>query len=732
MARNKEISVGVKIDGNAKGFKDAAEQAKKASESMRKGMDSANKKTEGGFAKVTSAVKVLGVAIGAAFIVKKVTDFALEIGKLGGQVSGITTAFEKLNRVGLLDNLREATRGTVSDLELMKSAIRAENFKIPLDQLATYFKFATNRAIETGESVDYLVESIINGIGRKSTLVIDNLGISASELQKEITKTGDFAVAVGNIINGELIKTGDIMDTTAIKVNNISTAWTNFRNNLAKKISGTWWFTDVVGGLQIVADKLAESNAYRDDPYGLSNMGLPQLTSEYNKTSQNISALQASMIGYNQRSEGLSKSEMKDRAEQAKETQKALDEQTTYLAAIEKALKSNISNIPIKPDFVTPGISAVDHKRGILPEDTNITGPGFVAGMSLTKEQIGKYDTALRNLQRTKTELDKRVDDLARVAKEVKTPQDLATAEALRANLNKDIEAFNTARRIIDIDTIRKHNANVRDAEIKAQLELEEEKRRVQLIEDAKMMDIMIAEDKAAIKLREEAAEKELSDIKSTGDQLALEKASGYDKMRLALEQSLEKELELVGDNLEARNNLYAAYALMRAEIDKKEQEDMAEGWSSLANQFENAFSSMFTAISANSNDAFQDMVKAFGRALQQMAAQFAAKAAMFLLLSIISGGTGAAAGIAKTLMGTGGLKGFMGLASGGIVSGPTLAQIGEYPGASSNPEVVAPLSKLKGMLGGQNVNVNVTGKVSGRDLELVLARHLSHKEIIT
>ncbi len=37
--------------------------------------------------------------------------------------------------------------------------------------------------------------------------------------------------------------------------------------------------------------------------------------------------------------------------------------------------------------------------------------------------------------------------------------------------------------------------------------------------------------------------------------------------------------------------------------------------------------------------------------------------------------------------------------ADGGIISGPTLGLMGEYPGASNNPEVVAPLSKLKGMI---------------------------------
>lgn len=38
-------------------------------------------------------------------------------------------------------------------------------------------------------------------------------------------------------------------------------------------------------------------------------------------------------------------------------------------------------------------------------------------------------------------------------------------------------------------------------------------------------------------------------------------------------------------------------------------------------------------------------------------------------------------------------------LATGGIVSSPTLAMVGEYSNASSNPEVITPLDKLNGML---------------------------------
>jgi hypothetical protein len=62
---------------------------------------------------------------------------------------------------------------------------------------------------------------------------------------------------------------------------------------------------------------------------------------------------------------------------------------------------------------------------------------------------------------------------------------------------------------------------------------------------------------------------------------------------------------------------------------------------------------------------------------------------------------------------------GAMPFASGGIVSGPTMGLIGEYPGAKSNPEVVAPLDKLKDMLGGGGGSFVLRGS----DLVLALNR---------
>jgi len=64
--------------------------------------------------------------------------------------------------------------------------------------------------------------------------------------------------------------------------------------------------------------------------------------------------------------------------------------------------------------------------------------------------------------------------------------------------------------------------------------------------------------------------------------------------------------------------------------------------------------------------------------------------------------------------------------ADGGIVSGPTVGLMGEYAGANTNPEVIAPLNKLKDMIGGQTVQVQ--GMISGEDIFLSNDRYSRRK----
>jgi len=186
------------------------------------------------------ALKRIGGIAAAAFATDRIAQFAFEAVQLAGKLEGVERAFNKLNKPGLLDELRKATRGTVTDLELMQKAVRADNFNIPLSQLGKFFQFATERAQQTGESVDYLVNSIVDGIGRKSTLVLDNLGISASELQKEVKLVGDFGLAVGNIIERQMAKGGDSTETTAQKTARLNAEMKNLQTQIGQQLIPTY------------------------------------------------------------------------------------------------------------------------------------------------------------------------------------------------------------------------------------------------------------------------------------------------------------------------------------------------------------------------------------------------------------------------------------------------------------------------------------------------------------
>ena len=138
-------------------------------------------------------------------------------GELAKEAEGVTLAFERLGRPGLLDNLKEATHGTVSEFELMKAAVQFNDFKLPLEELGTMLAFAQQKAKDTGQSVDYMVSSIVTGLGRKSLMILDNLGLSANEVKNKMEETGDMTKAVGEIIREQMSKAGEYVDTASDK-----------------------------------------------------------------------------------------------------------------------------------------------------------------------------------------------------------------------------------------------------------------------------------------------------------------------------------------------------------------------------------------------------------------------------------------------------------------------------------------------------------------------------------
>lgn len=124
---------------------------------------------------------------------------------------------------------------------------------------------------------------------------------------------------------------------------------------------------------------------------------------------------------------------------------------------------------------------------------------------------------------------------------------------------------------------------------------------------------------------------------------------------------------------------------------------------------------------------AVAGFMKSFGQAL--IATATASKAFKELLISnpVLAAAAGVALVAGSAVITNMLNKGpeMTAFAEGGIVSGPTLGLVGEYPGASSNPEVIAPLDKLKGMLNTNEQSGYVASTtIQGRDLAIVLERY--------
>ena len=103
--------------------------------------------------------------------------------------------------------------------------------------------------------------------------------------------------------------------------------------------------------------------------------------------------------------------------------------------------------------------------------------------------------------------------------------------------------------------------------------------------------------------------------------------------------------------------------------------------------------------------------------------------AAAFVLPALIAMAVGA---VASAMKGAKKNK----FAKGGIISAPTMGLMGEYPGAKKNPEVVAPLDRLKGLIGdsrgrAQQVNVGGSFELRGQDLVVALERANSTRDRI-
>lgn len=165
-------------------------------------------------------------------LVGNIKDFVREGIRIAGVAQGIDEAFSRIANKDYLSSLREQTKGLLNDNFLKKFTVQANNLGIPIEHMGKLLAFAQQRAKDTGESVEYLSESIVKGLGRKSVLILDNLGLSSVRINEEFKRTGDFVAAVTKIVDEEMSKVGNSLDTAAEADVRRAVRWQNLQERI--------------------------------------------------------------------------------------------------------------------------------------------------------------------------------------------------------------------------------------------------------------------------------------------------------------------------------------------------------------------------------------------------------------------------------------------------------------------------------------------------------------------
>ena len=121
-----------------------------------------------------SAISV-GVAMAA---IRK----AAELTKLAADATNVERAFRNLSKEPdkMLAAMKKAVGGTIAEFELMKQFNTAALLGLPLDRFDEMLGVARGAAQATGQSMEYMLNSIVTGVGRGSKMILDNLGLMIS------------------------------------------------------------------------------------------------------------------------------------------------------------------------------------------------------------------------------------------------------------------------------------------------------------------------------------------------------------------------------------------------------------------------------------------------------------------------------------------------------------------------------------------------------------------------
>lgn len=217
-------------------------------------------KTSNEFSKLASKINDFGNIAGTVIKGVTIAFTAVEAATIGvsvalvkmsqraGTIEGVSRGFEKNfgDVTKSLNTLRSAAQGTISDFDLMSSANKAALLGVTSDvkKLAGLMVTARLRARELGTTATDAFNDIVIGIGRKSPLILDNLGIKIPDAIKKAMESMSEAEQMQTLLNYAIQDGIDLSKqysstslTAADKAAILAAQWTNLKDAFSNALS---------------------------------------------------------------------------------------------------------------------------------------------------------------------------------------------------------------------------------------------------------------------------------------------------------------------------------------------------------------------------------------------------------------------------------------------------------------------------------------------------------------
>lgn len=202
---------------------------------------------------LTSAFGQFTLAGLATSLINKLTSEIGEFIKQGSKLPAIEGSFERLSRgvkqngSEMRDAMRSATKGMVSDLDLMQTANKAMLLGLPVTtkSMGELAKTATVLGKAMGQDATKSLDDLITALGRSSPMILDNLGLTvkvgeaneayAKKLGKTVEQLTDAEKKIAfydAAMEAARVKTKELGDQTQTLGEIVSSVWTQIGNKV--------------------------------------------------------------------------------------------------------------------------------------------------------------------------------------------------------------------------------------------------------------------------------------------------------------------------------------------------------------------------------------------------------------------------------------------------------------------------------------------------------------------